>query len=65
MRVGEMEKTSTEMEEMLVVKEKQRDWALMVAVVLTVLAVMFIGWYFSEKGLQPSAAGNRTVINVK
>ena len=60
--VGESEKTSVEMEEYFSEKENAGDYTWMIAVVLTILALMFIGWYLSENGLIPSAAGNRTFI---
>src|SRR5687767_1740112 len=65
MLVGERERTSSEMEVMLgneTVPVKQRDLGWVIALILAVLALMFIGLYFSEKGLQPSSAGNQVKI---
>ena len=60
--VGEKEKTSVEMEEYLTGSQAKKNYTWLIAVILTVLAVMFIGWYFSEKGFSTSSAGNQTVI---
>jgi hypothetical protein len=57
--VGEQEKTSTEMAEMLVpvTKTKVHWWGLVVIVAL--LAIIFIAIYFSSKGVSTSSAGNQ------
>jgi hypothetical protein len=60
--VGEKEKTSVEMEEYLAAIPAKKNYTWLIAVILTVLAVMFIGWYFSEKGFSTSSAGNQSVI---
>lgn len=60
--VGEREKSSVEMAEYFAVDAPKRNYAWIIAVVLTILAVMFIGWYFSVKGFNPSTAGNNSVI---
>jgi hypothetical protein len=60
--VGEREKSSVEMEEYFAGEPPKKNYAWIIAVVLTILAVMFIGWYFSEKGFHPSSAGNTSVI---
>ena len=60
--VGEKEKTSTEMEEYISGNPAKKNYTWLIAVILTVLAVMFIGWYFSEKGFSTSSAGNQTII---
>jgi len=60
--VGEKEKTSVEMEEYFSGSPSKKNYTWLIAVILTVLAVMFIGWYFSEKGFSTSSAGNQTVI---
>ena len=64
-RVGEMEKTSVEMEEMLTEQTEKKDYGWIIAIVITVIAVMFVGWYLSEKGVSPSSAGNQSVIQTK
>ena len=60
--VGEQERTVVEMEEYFAQSSPQRNYGWIVAVVLTVLAIMFIGWYFSEKGFSPLSAGNQSFI---
>jgi hypothetical protein len=60
--VGEKEKSSVEMEEYLAGTPAKKNYSWLIAVILTVLAVMFIGWYFSEKGFSTSSAGNQSVI---
>jgi len=60
--VGEKEKTSVEMEEYFAGSPTKKNYTWLIAVILTVLAVMFIGWYFSEKGFSTSSAGNQSVI---
>jgi len=60
--VGEKEKTSVEMEEYFAGSPVKKNYMWLIAVILTVLAVMFIGWYFSEKGFLTSSAGNQSVI---
>jgi hypothetical protein len=60
--VGEKERTSVEMEEYFAESHTKKKYTWLIAVILTVLAVMFIGWYFSEKGFSTSSAGNQSVI---
>ncbi|MEO7924258.1 MAG: hypothetical protein ABIR30_11330 [Chitinophagaceae bacterium] len=62
-RVGEDEKTSAEMTEMLNKPDEKRSywWAYALAIIL--LAIMFIGWYFSENGLDISSTGNSIKIS--
>ena len=60
--VGEQEKTSVEMQEYFSGSPARKNYSWLVAVILTALAVIFIGWYFSEKGFSTSSAGNQTVI---
>jgi len=60
--VGEQEKTSVQMEEYFAGSSARKNYSWLIAVILTVLAVMFIGWYFSEKGFSTSSAGNQSVI---
>lgn len=62
LRVGEDERTSEEMNEILQYAEPKTSawwaWPLIIAL----LAVIFTGWYFSRYGLDTSATGNRQVI---
>ena len=60
--VGEQERSSVQMEEYFAQASPKRNYAWIVAIILTVLALMFVGWYFSEKGFSTSSAGNQTVI---
>lgn len=60
--VGEQEKSSAEMEEYFAEVPVKRNYIWLIAVILTVMAIMFVGWYFSEKGFAPSSAGNQSVI---
>jgi hypothetical protein len=60
--VGEREKSSVEMVEYFAEEAPKKNYAWIIAIIITVLAVMFIGWYFSEKGFNPSSAGNKSVI---
>ena len=60
--VGEREKSSVEMVEYFAEDAPKKNYTWIIAVVLTILAVMFIGWYFSEKDFHPSSAGNKSVI---
>ena len=60
--VGEKEKTSVEMEQYFAESPAKKNYTWLIAVILTVLAVIFIGWYFSQKGFSTAAAGNQTVI---
>jgi len=60
--VGEQEKTSLQMQEYFAGSHSNRNYTWLIAIILSVLAVMFIGWYFSEKGFSPASAGNQSVI---
>ncbi|HET9744846.1 MAG TPA: hypothetical protein VFP97_03975, partial [Chitinophagaceae bacterium] len=63
--VGEQERSSVQMEKYFAEASPKKNYAWIVAVILTVLATMFIGWYFSQKGFSPTSAGNQTVIKSK
>ena len=60
--VGEREKTSAEMEEYFAESPAKKNYTWVIAVILIVLAIMFVGWYFFEKGFSTSSAGNQSVI---
>ena len=60
--VGEQEKTSVEMEEYFAETPAKRNYTWLIAAILVVVAIIFIGWYFSEKGFSTSSAGNQSVI---
>lgn len=57
-RVGEEERTSVQMLEWLNQPEARKNhwwaWALVAGLLMT----MFLGWYFSEKGIKTSSTGN-------
>lgn len=58
-RVGEDEKTSTEMSELLnQPSEKNSNWWA-VSLLIAFIAMMFITWYFSEHGLNVSSTANQ------
>ena len=57
-RVGEDEKTSGEMTAMLSEKEETKSYWWSFALAIGLLAIMFIGWYFSEHGVDISSAAN-------
>jgi len=60
-RVGEQEKTSSEMIEMLAPagEEEKKTYWWGIALIAGLLAFIFIALYFSSKGLNTSAAGNQ------
>ena len=60
--VGEKQKTSVEMEQYFSGSPARKNYSWLIAVILTALAMIFIGWYFSEKGFSTSSAGNQSVI---
>ncbi len=57
-RVGEDERTSAEMVEMLAPQEKKRSWWWATALVAGLLAFIFTGWYLSENGVETGAVAN-------
>ncbi|MEO8405984.1 MAG: hypothetical protein ABI480_15360, partial [Chitinophagaceae bacterium] len=59
-RVGEDQKTSVEMRELLHTTDdgKKSLWWV-VALVIAILSLIFIGYHFSTKGLTTSAASNQ------
>ena len=58
-RVGEQEKTSTEMVEMLAPADKKKIQWWGIALITGLLAFIFIALYFSSKGLNTSSTGNQ------
>jgi hypothetical protein len=63
--VGEMEKSSFELEELLTGSSVKKDYGWIIAIVITVLSFLFVGWFLSEKGLHPSSTGNQAVLETK
>lgn len=63
--VGEQERSAAEMEEYFAETPAKRNYTSLIAAILVVIAIIFIGWYFSEKGFTPAAAGNNSVLKSK
>lgn len=61
-RVGEDERTSDEMTAMLTRTESRRSYWWAAPLVIGLLCVMFIGWYFSEYGVDTAATGNHKLL---
>ena len=57
-RVGEDQKTSAEMTEMLNLPETKRSRWWITALVAGLLSLLFIGWYFLEHGIDVSSTAN-------
>jgi len=57
-RVGEQEKTSTQMTELLNQRSEKKSYWWAYALVIGLIAIIFISWYFSEHGLNISSTGN-------
>lgn len=57
-RVGEEEKTSTEMAALLNRTADKKSYWWVYALAITVFALVFIGWYLSEKGVDISSTVN-------
>ena len=64
-RVGEQEKTSTQMTELLNQRVEKKSYWWAYALVLGLLAMIFIFWYFSEHGLNIASAGNGKKLNTQ
>jgi nucleoid DNA-binding protein len=59
-RVGEQEKTSVEMQELLSHQDdEKKSWWWVAAIILVILSILFIGYYFSTNGLTTSAVSNQ------
>lgn len=58
-RVGEDERTSTQMSELLSQPTEKRNYWWAYAIVVSLIATMFLGWYFSEHGLNVPSTGNQ------
>ena len=57
-RVGEDQKTSAEMTAMLNKPEMQKSGWWIIALVLGILSLGFIGWHFYNHGFEPAATAN-------
>jgi hypothetical protein len=60
--VGEQEKTSAEMEEYFADHSQGRNYLWWIAIAITVLSLIFAGWYLVNKGFDPASTGNQSVI---
>ena len=58
-RVGEDQKTSTEMIEWLSPAEETKSYWWAAALIIGLLAFVFIAWYFSTRGLDTTSTGNQ------
>jgi nucleoid DNA-binding protein len=62
-RVGEEERTSVQMKEILHHAEaKKGSWWWPVALIILIISIIFIGYYFSTHGLNSSAAANQQKV---
>jgi hypothetical protein len=61
-RVGEQEKTSEEMTQLLNKTEATKSYWWVWAASLALLAMLFLGWHFSEKGMDTDAAANNSKL---
>jgi hypothetical protein len=62
-RVGEDRKTSAEMMERLIPAEEKRSYWWAAALIIGLLAFVFIAWYFSTRGLNTTSAGNQQKLD--
>lgn len=65
MLVGEQEKTSVEMTELLKPVTYKKDIWWVYAMAVAVLLVIFIGWYLSENGLKTSSTGYQRQVTAQ
>lgn len=61
-RVGEDNKTSAEMVEMLNQPEEKKSYWWAYAVAIGLLGIIFLGWYFSEHGVDVSSTANNATF---
>ncbi|MEO7394605.1 MAG: hypothetical protein ABIU11_06645 [Chitinophagaceae bacterium] len=61
-RVGEDNKTSAEMVEMLNYSDEKKSYWWVYALSLVLLGLVFLGWYFSQYGLDVSSTGNNATL---
>ena len=60
-RVGEDNKTSAEMVEMLNQPDEKKMYWWAYALSLALLSIIFLGWYFSEYGVDVSSTANKAI----
>jgi hypothetical protein len=63
-RVGEEEKSSVEMTEMLAANARKKLQWWLVPLAIIIIIFIFLGWYFSENGLSPASTGNKQEFRV-
>jgi hypothetical protein len=61
-RVGEDQKTSAEMTELLNQPEEKKSYWWAYALAIALGSIIFIGWHFSEQGVNVAATANAKVI---
>ncbi len=64
-RVGETERSSIEMEAFLTKKQNPVDYVLRIAISLSIVCFLIVGWYFSDKKFTTTSIGNQTKIRLK
>jgi hypothetical protein len=64
-RVGEDEKTSAEMIEILNQPDEKKSYWWAYALIVGLLAVIFLGWYFSEHGVTAAATSNNKPVKLQ
>jgi hypothetical protein len=64
-RVGEDQRTSAEMTEMLALPEAKRSYWWAVALAIGIITIIFIGWYLSEHGVDSLAISNKQKLQLK
>lgn len=64
-KVGEEERTSAEMTEILNQPEKKKSLWWVYAMILGILSVIFIGWHLSENGVDINATANSKKLILK
>ena len=62
-RVGEDERTSTQMLELLNPLKKKRSLRWLAGFLLAVLSLVFVIWHFSSKGLKAASTANQQTIS--
>ena len=63
LKVGEEEKTSTEMIEQLYPEEKQLSYWWAPALIAAIILLILLGLYFSQQGMSQSSTGNQQILS--
>ena len=64
-RVGEDERSAAEMTALLNQTEEKKSYWWIYAAAIALIAVIFIGWYLSEHGLDVSAISNTSPLKTE